>query len=749
MSQISEEDFFKTAPVFGGQKPSEPAPMTPKPAEEEQFFRTSPQYQPPSASQAPKPQEATALPFGEEVKQAAKTGAARGALQLVGLPGELEALGRAGARYFGYDVGAEPVLPTSQRVISAVGEYSPAAKELLSFEPKGEVAKYIKSGAEFLPSAIIPGGAVGLGARAAGSIGAGLASHGVEHALRRTEAAGTGYETAGQLGAALAGGMAGTGAAQKAINLARGLVSPGSAAMERAASAAAKDISASTMRQDLPTAIAQGLPPAAIAGTQYGNLLKQASKRAGEEAQGAFNVAVRDFREQAVPTIQKHIDDVVGRGAPVNALGEMDSLATRVRQINDANYTRVMALPEAQVISPAAIRPVEDRIRTVFGDNFINEIGRGMVARGENPATSGLVQAGRNFEIAPGGASLRFWDDVKGYIDDTINKLYDPVTKSPKPGTSSEIAALTSLKDSLTKNTLDKIVPDYQKIRFEGAQLYGARNAIDAGYRYFGDKNFPKINQKEKYAGAKLTPQQREDFSYGYAGALRDMLDKNPQAALSMFSGKSAPMEIRKARFALGDDVANDLIGRTHAQFLNSKIKELAGSPEGGGFARAGLTAGILAEVAASGQMALQNLLAFQPSVPAITALILGSIGKAAYNNRERKIAEEIIRQAADPSTWSRLGDLIARNKEAQSVMNKLVEASRRAAPVIAAPEGQAAGGRIQRASGGRITPELMADRIIGQIDKARRELQNQTGNLLNHDDETIVKALKVANERI
>jgi hypothetical protein len=62
---------------------------------------------------------------------------------------------------------------------------------------------------------------------------------------------------------------------------------------------------------------------------------------------------------------------------------------------------------------------------------------------------------------------------------------------------------------------------------------------------------------------------------------------------------------------------------------------------------------------------------------------------------------------------------------------------------------GQAAGGRIQRASGGRISPEAMADRIMGQIERARKEMQAQTGTLLNHDDETIVKALKIANERI
>lgn len=693
-------------------------------------------------------ERANALPFGEEVKQAAKTGAARGALQLIGLPGELEGLGRAGARYFGYDVAAEPVLPTSQRVISAAESYSPAAKELLSFKPESEFAKYVQSGAEFLPSALIPGGAVGLGARAAGAIGAGLASHGVEHALRPTEAAGTGYETAGQLGAAIAGGMAGTGAANKAINLARGILSPQRAALERSASAAARDLAASTAKEDLPTAIAQGLPPAAIAGTQYGSLLKQASRRASEETQGKFNVAVQDFKEQAAPAIAQHIDNVIGRGKPVNALGEMDTIAMRNRQLSDANYTRVMALPEAQVIPPNAIAPVRQRIETLFGDQYINDIGRSMAARGDDPRLAGLIQTGRNFEIAPTGASLRFWDEAKGYIDDAIDRLYDPVTKAPKPGSASEIATLTSLKNSLTTKTLDKIVPDYSKIRFESAELYGARNAIDAGYRYFNDKNFSKLVQKEKYAGSKLTPQQKEDFAYGYAGALRDLLQNNPQKALSVFSGRDAPKEIRKAQFALGKDVANDLIGRTHAQFLNSRIKELAGSPESPGIARAGLTAGVMAEIAASGQMALQNMLAFQPSVSAIAALILGSGVKAIYNARERRVAEEIIRQAADPSTWPRLGELIARNKEAQSVMNKLVAASRPAAASISQPE-QAFGGRIERASGGRINPEMMADRIIGQIEKARKELQSQTGELLNHDDETIVKALKIANERI
>ena len=61
----------------------------------------------------------------------------------------------------------------------------------------------------------------------------------------------------------------------------------------------------------------------------------------------------------------------------------------------------------------------------------------------------------------------------------------------------------------------------------------------------------------------------------------------------------------------------------------------------------------------------------------------------------------------------------------------------------------QASGGRVGRASGGRLNGASRADMIIAQVDKARKELQRETGSLLNHDDSTIVKALKVANERI
>lgn len=738
-----EEEYLKSLPSLSYGTSSPPSAAQPMHQAEEDYFKNLPSLEstpvPPPSPAAPQ------VPFGEDIKRAAQAGAARGALSLVGLPGDIESLGRLGLRKLGYDVAAESALPTGAQVISGAERAFPSIQETTQYKPQGELAKYIKSGAEFLPAAVIPGGALGLGARAAGAVGAGLASRGVEQFLEKTPLEGTGYQTAGQLGAALAGGMAGSGLYGKVAGAGKTLLSPSTVASERLGQTMSRDVTAATARGQIPAAIEEGLPPAALAGTQTQRLIREASGRAGEATQGAFNQAIQDFRSQAVPKLQSHIDEIVGRGTPVNALAEMDALASRVREVNNRNYTRVMALPEAQVISPAAITSAETRLRTMFGDQFVNDIGRSMIARGESPSSVGLIQTGRNFKIAPTGASLKFWDEAKQYVDDSINKLYDPVTKAPKPGTGSEISTLQALKKSIT-DPLDKIVTEYPKIRFEGAELYGARNAMDAGYRYFGDKASKSLNLKQNLASNKLTPEQRADFAYGYAGAYRDMLDKNPSAALGLFTGKNSPLEIRKAQFALGNEMANQMIARANAQFLNSKVKELAGAPSPSGYwgaaAAGGIGAEVLATIARGGEFALQNALAFNVSPSMIAGALLASTAKGIYTARERRIAEEIIRQAADPNSWSRLGGLMAKNQDARSFMNKLITTSRRTAPVAVTEPQQSAEERPKRASGGAVNLKALAN-------AARKAVTKSTEDLLKTPDEHVVKALEIANRHI
>jgi hypothetical protein len=305
---------------------------------------------------------------------------------------------------------------------------------------------------------------------------------------------------------------------------------------------------------------------------------------------------------------------------------------------------------------------------------------------------------------------------------------------------------------------LDNAVDDYKKIRFEASELYGARNAMEAGYRYFSDRKPQKLDQLKRYVDQKLTPEQRQEFAYGYAAAYRDKLYQNPADALGVYSGKTGQFNADKMRFALGDDAANQLLGSVNTEFLNNSLRQLSGGNQGLGIlkgAGGGYAAGLAGEAAFAGSNLLQGL-AFTMSPAAISGIILGGAGKAVYTVRERKIADQVLRLASDPNESARLGKLIAENADARSFLAKLYDALGRNAPPVtaqtAAPmrqEEQNQGGRVERASGGRIAHESMADSLVRAAEVAKNNIGKQTETILNKPDETVVRALKIANENL
>jgi hypothetical protein len=128
------------------------------------------------------------------------------------------------------------------------------------------------------------------------------------------------------------------------------------------------------------------------------------------------------------------------------------------------------------------------------------------------------------------------------------------------------------------------------------------------------------------------------------------LLEKNPSKALGVYSGKTGGFDADKMRFALGDQNANRLLGSVNAEYLNTMLQPLAGGSQGLGVFKGGLGGygtALAAEAAYTGQNILQGLtLTMSPF--AITGMLLGGIGKAAYTVRERKIADQVLRLAAD-----------------------------------------------------------------------------------------------------
>jgi hypothetical protein len=60
-----------------------------------------------------------------------------------------------------------------------------------------------------------------------------------------------------------------------------------------------------------------------------------------------------------------------------------------------------------------------------------------------------------------------------------------------------------------------------------------------------------------------------------------------------------------------------------------------------------------------------------------------------------------------------------------------------------------ASGGRIGRATGGRVDPQIHAQRLILAAERAKKEASGQTEALLEQPDEHIVKALDIAKRHI
>lgn len=675
---------------------------------------------------------------GEDVARAVLAKGVRGAAAIPGMFGDIPAV-----------FGAEKYRPpTTEEYIQKISSLSPTIKEALEYKPVTAPGRYAGSVAEFLPSALIPGGG-GLVARGLGAAGAGLGSQAVEDFYEKGQLPGRGtpYEGVAKLAGAIAGGFAAPAAVGKVGSLFRGSEP---VAAERLASSMARDITTGTAKAPPGSLVSADLAPGIAGGSETQKLLKAAAARSGDEAVGAYNAAVENFKQQAAPKVQGVIDDIFQR--PVQMFDEVDLLNKRVKDLNDVNYTRVMGLPEAQSVQNKDLQTIVNRLPKGTIDDVLEQFR----IQGKDPASFGLTKTKTGWAIPPQGASLRFWDEVKQQLDSNIGSYMDPITKTARPGAGSQVANLQKLKSDLV-GVLDNAVDDYKQIRFEASELYGARNAMEAGYKYFKDANFRNLNNIEKLVDKRLTPAQKQDFAYGYAAAYKDALEKNPTAALGVYGGKTGQFNVDKMKFALGEENASRLLGSVNAEYLNSAMKTLASGGGGTGFLRGagtGYLAGILGETALAGENLLQAL-SFSMSPGAIATAVLAGAGRAAYTVRERKIAEQVLKLAADPSQADRLGKLIAQNQDARSFLAKFYNAAKKVPPVSAQTQAvqeqqnQENENRVGRKAGGRISAESHAADLIRRAEIAKKNIGKHTEALLNKPDETVVKALQIANQNL
>jgi len=686
------------------------------------------------------PKAKPTIGFGEDIARSTGAGLSRGAVGLTGLPGDVETLARYGIRKAGYDVGAEPVLPTSETMIKKAQSVIPGAKEFMDYQPQYAPSRYAKTAAEFLPGALAGPG--GIGTKIAGSAGAGLATQGVEDVLKGTPSQGGALETALKIGASIPGYALGAKSLSGIAKPFEGAIAPEAAASKRLASTMGSDISRGTQRAT-PEALASGeVPIAAAAGDKTRLAIQQAAEKAPEKASGSFTGAAKEARGTAHENVQRHIDRVFGENNPVNPFDERDRLRNAAREMNNENYQRVMSSPEAQQIGGTELTTIARSLQQ--GSNILDRVANTTFLQGGDPRTLGMVKTKQGWTTNPQGMPLSFWDSVKRELDDQIYSLKRGV---PGPTTASDVRNYTSINNRL-KSTLDNAVSEYGEVRGAAAEAAGATNAVELGMKYLKEGN-PTNRRTIEQAFNRLNDEQKASAAYGLAGAYRQELEKNADAAFKMFTGPQGGDKMARFRFMMGEQ-ADPLIGRILQENLNRNIQQLR-APSGGasGFLSPSIKGGFAGAALGLGETILQPQLWAANPAAIMTALAGAGLGKL-YNIKEAKIAAKTLELAMDPSKSAELARLAASDPNARSFLEKTSTVLARSGAGVEAGRDQtqrAAGGRIHRASGGRAIGVLTGDMLVAAAERAKKGHGKATEPLLNQPDEAITRALAIANQ--
>ena len=114
----------------------------------------------------------------------------------------------------------------------------------------------------------------------------------------------------------------------------------------------------------------------------------------------------------------------------------------------------------------------------------------------------------------------------------------------------------------------------------------------------------------------------------------------------------------------------------------------------------------------------------------------------------ERRIASEVNRllSSQNPATILRLSKMAEKNPAVNSLMEKYntLMAEMLTANVQLRPSVERTLERQERKSGGRVS-----DKLVTMVDRAKKNINNQTESLLNTHDNHVARALEIANQNL
>lgn len=532
-------------------------------------------------------------------------------------------------------------------------------------------------------------------------------------------------------------------------------------------------------------------------GPKTKSLIESAASKSEEARQTARALQERQTERQNESgfSVANTIDRMAGR--PL-AIGDEFSAAQKlIQDTNDPNYTAVMSMPEHGGLMSIDLQRIMES-RPVFKD-IIEDVNKTWANSGRTPPQ--ILDANGKFVFNPNNMP------PLEYLDQIYRKLRDETNNAYKSGDVTDANGLKKARDAF-RDELDKLsakLPDgrssYQMIRDEASDVFGARDALEAGYNYPSVQNGLKASEISK-ALSSYSPEQLQRFREGLLSRLKEEALKPAGAnsgfnkLVGYFDGTNPAMS-QRLQEALGDDGYFRLSNQVQVQNIVNKGKKIdigekvSSGPQNVSKSTLALIAGA---ASAAGSLA-NNVPQIAKSITeagAITPTTLGAgallgvtgIGAALYkvagaihNKFERAVAVRIANalSSQDPAAISAL------NTIPPKTLNKYLTRFSYALEGLGVPSGEAlkasaiggkgpvqkeeiekpkkrtlkdmlsnqqtdvapenTGGRVARKSGGRIK----SNPISAEVRRVRALLSEKTASMLSMPDDAIATALNIA----
>lgn len=350
---------------------------------------------------------------------------------------------------------------------------------------------------------------------------------------------------------------------------------------------------------------------------------------------------------------------------------------------------------------------------------------------------------GRN--ISPG--NLSFWDEVQ-------RELRKRIEREPKGSIDRRV--MESQRNTILQN-LDSIVKSYPKARLAAADTFAAENAFDIGTSLFKTKNVVTRDEMIQALGS-LNPRQKYLAAMGWLGELKNTIAEGGVGSVA--NKIKTNVNFRESGERLLGYRFDYIAGKILSEDALVNAKQLVVTPSlgiGKEFVKAGKGAPVVLGVLTTAGSAIKNALiegAFISPEHLIAGAVPAASAAAAKGYRAakvRRIADRLAPLIMKDSNeaYSMLYRIYKSNPEAAKMLNNLNLIAQAARTKENPEEGKYMGGRIERKAGGRISPDAHADRLVAAAESAKRRLVEETKPLLNEDDNTIAKALEIANQHV